>query len=126
MITYQTVDVKRPAIKVRDCNAWIRQVSDCYGGRTETTYHTLFDCVKSIVTANSDAVDYTYDSRGRVREMTYPYGRTVYRKMGNGTEHTYTADEVAEQRGSCTDMEYMYTHETSGAIVRYYTVCEWD
>lgn len=44
----------------------------------------------------------------------------------NGTEHTYTADEVAEQRGSCTDMEYMYTHETSGAIVRYYTVCEWD
>ncbi len=31
MITYQTIDVKRPAIKVRDCNAWIRQVSDCYG-----------------------------------------------------------------------------------------------
>ena len=41
------------------------KVSDCYGGKTETTYHTLFDCVKSIVTANSDAVDYTYDSRGR-------------------------------------------------------------
>ena len=25
--TYQTIDVKRPAIKVRECNAWIRQPS---------------------------------------------------------------------------------------------------
>lgn len=31
MITFQTIDVKRPAIKARECNAWIKQVAAGHG-----------------------------------------------------------------------------------------------
>ncbi len=44
----------------------------------------------------------------------------------NGKEHTYTADEVEAFGGTCTDMKYMYTSVSSGADVRFYTVCNWD
>lgn len=44
----------------------------------------------------------------------------------NGKEHTYTAEEVSAFGGTCTDMKYMYTSASSGADVRFYTVCNWD
>lgn len=44
----------------------------------------------------------------------------------NGTEHTYSADEVKAHGGTCSDMIYMYTEPSAVADVRYYTVCNWD
>lgn len=44
----------------------------------------------------------------------------------NGSEHTYTADEVSEAGGTCHNMEYLYSDGTQGADVRYYAVCNWD
>lgn len=44
----------------------------------------------------------------------------------NGSEHTYSADEVSAFGGTCSDMKYMYTAASSGADVRFYTVCNWD
>lgn len=44
----------------------------------------------------------------------------------NGATHTYTADEVNDNGGSCSGMEYMYTPGSSGADIRHYTVCNWD
>ena len=33
MISYQTIDVVRPAVRIRQCNAWIRRVAASHGRR---------------------------------------------------------------------------------------------
>ena len=44
----------------------------------------------------------------------------------NGTSHTFTAEEVKKQNGSCQAMKYMYSDGTYDPMVSYYSVCEWD
>lgn len=59
MITYQTIDVKRPAIKVRDCNAWIRQVAASHGRKVgEIAY--IFCSDAKILEVNRQYLNHDY------------------------------------------------------------------
>lgn len=44
----------------------------------------------------------------------------------NGTSHTYTADEVKANHGTCQNMKYMYSDGTYDPSVSYYSTCQWD
>lgn len=44
----------------------------------------------------------------------------------NGTSHTYTADEVKANHGTCQNMKYMYSDGTYDPSVSYYSACEWE
>ena len=44
----------------------------------------------------------------------------------NGTSHTFTAEEVKAQNGTCQNMKYMYSDGTINPTVSYYSVCQWD
>lgn len=44
----------------------------------------------------------------------------------NGTSHTFTAEEVKANHGSCQNMKYMYNDGTYDPMASYYSVCNWD
>ena len=44
----------------------------------------------------------------------------------NGTSHTFTAEEVKKNNGSCQNMKYMYNDGTYDPLASYYSVCQWD
>ena len=44
----------------------------------------------------------------------------------NGTSHTFTAEEVKAQNGTCQNMKYMYSEGSLDPTVSYYSTCQWD
>lgn len=44
----------------------------------------------------------------------------------NGTSHTFTAEEVKAQNGTCQNMKYMYSEGSYDPTVSYYSSCQWD
>ena len=59
MISYQAIDVKRPAIKTRLCNSWIRSVSSMHGKRVgEVAY--IFCSDEKILEVNRQYLNHDY------------------------------------------------------------------
>ena len=59
MITFQTIDVKRPAIKARECNAWIKQVAAGHGKKVGDIAY-LFVNDDAILEANNKFLGHDY------------------------------------------------------------------
>lgn len=59
MITFQSIDVKRPAIKVRECSAWIKQVAASHGRKVgEIAY--IFCSDAKILEVNRQYLEHDY------------------------------------------------------------------
>lgn len=59
MITYQTIDVKRPAIKARECNAWIKQVAAGHGKKVGDIAY-IFCSDEKILEVNRQYLEHDY------------------------------------------------------------------
>lgn len=59
MISYQTIDVKRPSIKVRECNAWIKSVASGYGKKVGDIAY-IFCSDNKILEVNNQYLGHNY------------------------------------------------------------------
>ncbi len=59
MITYQTIDVKRPSIKVRECNAWIKGVAAGHGKKVGDIAY-IFCSDAKILEVNNQYLGHNY------------------------------------------------------------------
>lgn len=59
MISYQTIDVKRPPIKVRECSAWIKNVASGHGKKVGDIAY-IFCSDAKILEVNNQYLGHNY------------------------------------------------------------------